>query len=61
MLAAVLCEERRGHDLHAFLGERPARYKIPRGFTFTGQPLRDDAGKVRRSAVRALLAVNYSD
>jgi bile acid-coenzyme A ligase len=41
-------------ELRAFLGERLARYKIPRGFTFTGQPLRDDAGKVRRSDVRAL-------
>jgi bile acid-coenzyme A ligase len=40
-------------ELRAFLGERLARYKIPRGFTFTGQPLRDDAGKVRRSDVRA--------
>jgi bile acid-coenzyme A ligase len=47
-------------DLRAFLGERLARYKIPRGFTFTGQPLRDDAGKVRRSDVRALLAGSES-
>jgi bile acid-coenzyme A ligase len=43
-------------ELRAFLGERLARYKIPRGFTFTGQPLRDDAGKVRRSEVRARFA-----
>jgi bile acid-coenzyme A ligase len=42
-------------ELRAFLGERLARYKVPRGFTFTSQPLRDDAGKVRRSDVRALL------
>jgi len=28
------------------------RYKIPRSFEFVGEPLRDDAGKVRRSALR---------
>jgi hypothetical protein len=61
VLAAVLCEERRAYDLHAFLGEGLARDKIPRGFTFTSQSLREDADKVRRSAVRALLAVHYSD
>lgn len=44
-----------GGDLRDFLGERLARYKIPRGFTFTSQPLRDDAGKVRRGELRALL------
>jgi bile acid-coenzyme A ligase len=43
-------------ELRAFLAERLARYKIPRGFTFTGEPLRDDAGKVRRSDVRARFA-----
>jgi bile acid-coenzyme A ligase len=47
-------------ELRAFLGERLARYKIPRGFTFTGQPLRDDAGKVRRSDVRARFAAPLS-
>ena len=29
------------------------RYKIPRDFEFTTEPLRDDAGKIRRSALRA--------
>jgi bile acid-coenzyme A ligase len=42
-------------DLRDFLSERLARYKIPRGFTFTSQPLRDDAGKVRRSRIHAFV------
>ena len=40
-------------DLRAHLGERLVRYKIPRTFEFVGEPLRDDAGKLRRSALRA--------
>ena len=28
-------------------------YKLPRTFEFVSEPLRDDAGKVRRSALRA--------
>ncbi|MEZ5342590.1 MAG: hypothetical protein R2706_14430 [Acidimicrobiales bacterium] len=28
-------------------------YKLPRSFEFVNEPLRDDAGKVRRSALRA--------
>ncbi len=40
-------------DLRAHLGERLVRYKIPRTFEFTTEPLRDDAGKLRRSALRA--------
>lgn len=39
--------------LNAFLADRLARYKIPRSFEFTAAALRDDAGKVRRSALRA--------
>ena len=39
-------------DLRAFLAERLVRYKIPRTFEFVDQPLRDNAGKVRRSALR---------
>ena len=39
-------------DLRAHLAERLVRYKIPRTFEFTAEPLRDDAGKVRRSALR---------
>jgi bile acid-coenzyme A ligase len=36
----------------AFLSERIAGHKLPRAVEFTDQPLRDDAGKARRSAVR---------
>ncbi len=32
-------------DLRAHLAERLVRYKIPRTFEFTDEPLRDDAGK----------------
>jgi bile acid-coenzyme A ligase len=39
-------------ELRTFLGERLVRYKIPRTFEFTTEPLRDDAGKLRRSALR---------
>jgi bile acid-coenzyme A ligase len=40
-------------DLLEFLAERLATYKLPRSFEYVTQPLRDDAGKVRRSALRA--------
>jgi bile acid-coenzyme A ligase len=36
----------------AFLADRIAAYKVPRTVEFTDTPLRDDAGKARRSAVR---------
>jgi bile acid-coenzyme A ligase len=39
-------------ELRTFLAERLVRYKIPRTFEFTTEPLRDDAGKLRRSALR---------
>jgi bile acid-coenzyme A ligase len=39
-------------DLHRFLTERIARYKVPESYEFTENYLRDDAGKVRRSALR---------
>ncbi len=38
--------------LREFLAERLVSYKIPRTFEFVDFPLRDDAGKVRRSALR---------
>ncbi|MDY6996635.1 MAG: AMP-binding protein [Actinomycetota bacterium] len=38
--------------VRAFLSERLASYKLPRSVEFTERPLRDDAGKARRSAVR---------
>jgi len=40
-------------DLRAFLAERLVSYKLPRTFEFVDAPLRDDAGKMRRSALRA--------
>jgi bile acid-coenzyme A ligase len=40
-------------ELRAHLAERLVRYKIPRSFEFTAEPLRDDAGKLRRSALKA--------
>ncbi|BBY95062.1 AMP-dependent synthetase [Mycobacterium gallinarum] len=46
-----------GNDLDegaviAFLSERVAGYKLPHTVEFSDTPLRDDAGKARRSAVR---------
>jgi bile acid-coenzyme A ligase len=41
------------NQLRAFLGERLVIYKVPRTFEFVDFALRDDAGKVRRSALRA--------
>ena len=40
-------------DLIAFTAERLVVYKIPRTIEFVDTPLRDDAGKVRRSALRS--------
>ncbi|HUO11661.1 MAG TPA: AMP-binding protein, partial [Caulobacteraceae bacterium] len=39
-------------SLAAFVAERLARYKTPRSYEFTGEALRDDAGKVRRNRLR---------
>ncbi len=39
-------------ELRAHLEQHLVRYKIPRSFEHVKQPLRDDAGKVRRSALR---------
>jgi bile acid-coenzyme A ligase len=38
-------------DLRAFLKDRLVQYKIPRSFERSDGPVRDDAGKVRRSAL----------
>ena len=59
----------RGNDVHAivqadelaapkaalleFVAERLATYKLPRTIEYVDTALRDDAGKVRRSALRA--------
>ncbi|HSR26406.1 MAG TPA: AMP-binding protein [Candidatus Eisenbacteria bacterium] len=40
-------------ELRAWVAERLAPYKVPRGFELTDETLRDDAGKMRRSALRA--------
>jgi bile acid-coenzyme A ligase len=40
------------HALLAHLSERLVRYKIPVSFEFVSEPLRDEAGKVRRKALR---------
>lgn len=39
-------------ELRAHLAERLVHDKIPRSFEWVGEPLRDDAGKLRRSALR---------
>ena len=39
-------------DLHSHLAERLVSYKRPRGIEFVDEPLRDDAGKVRRTQLR---------
>jgi len=39
--------------LRAHLAEHLVVYKIPKSFEFVNEPLRDDAGKLRRSALRA--------
>jgi bile acid-coenzyme A ligase len=40
-------------DLRAHLAARLVTYKLPRTFERSTEPLRDDAGKMRRSALRA--------
>lgn len=39
-------------EVAAFVAQRLADYKVPRSVEFVDSPLRDDAGKARRSAVR---------
>jgi bile acid-coenzyme A ligase len=39
-------------ELAAWCGERLTRYKVPRSFERLAEPLRDHAGKVRRSQLR---------
>lgn len=39
-------------ELRAHVAQHLAKNKIPRSFEFVSEPLRDDAGKVRRSALR---------
>jgi bile acid-coenzyme A ligase len=42
-----------GDELRAYVAERLVGYKLPRTYEFVDEPLRDEAGKVRRSALRA--------
>jgi bile acid-coenzyme A ligase len=46
-------DELRVDDLLTFVRERLVRYKVPRTVEVVTEPLRDDAGKLRRSALRA--------
>jgi bile acid-coenzyme A ligase len=39
-------------ELLAFVADRLARFKLPKSVEFTREPLRDEAGKVRRAALR---------
>jgi bile acid-coenzyme A ligase len=39
-------------ELHAFVAARLAKYKWPESYELVSQPLRDEAGKVRRAALR---------
>jgi bile acid-coenzyme A ligase len=39
-------------SLKAHLAERLVTYKQPRSYEFVDEPVRDDAGKVRRTALR---------
>ncbi len=39
-------------ELRAHLAQHLVHYKVPRSFEFVPEPLRDDAGKLRRSALR---------
>ncbi len=43
----------RDEDLRRHVEERLVRYKVPRSFEFVFETLKDDAGKVRRAALRA--------
>ncbi|MGZ6995639.1 MAG: AMP-binding protein [Acidimicrobiia bacterium] len=40
-------------ELRTFLAERLVSYKLPRTYEVVDEPLRDEAGKVRRAALRA--------
>jgi len=51
-LADGAAVERFTEELRTDLRERIVTYKVPRSFEFVTEPLRDDAGKVRRSALR---------
>jgi len=47
-------------DVRSHVAERLVRYKVPRSFEFVDTPLRDDAGKVRRGAIRDAAAARMT-
>jgi bile acid-coenzyme A ligase len=51
--AIVQADESIESELRAHLADHLIRYKTPRSFEFVTEPLRNDAGKVRRSKLRA--------
>jgi len=40
------------NSFNTHLADRLVRYKIPKTIEFSDEPLRDDAGKLRRKALR---------
>jgi bile acid-coenzyme A ligase len=55
IVCALICSDGRAIDeaeLRNYLARRLVRYKIPRRIAFTSEPLRNDAGKVRRSSLK---------
>lgn len=50
--AIVEADDLDGDALRKHLADHLVRYKIPRSFEFVDTPLRDESGKVRRSALR---------
>ena len=62
--ALVHAEDGHGVDatgLSAFVAQRLAAHKVPRSLEFVDTPLRDDAGKARRSAVRDEVIARLSE
>jgi bile acid-coenzyme A ligase len=43
-------------EVHAFVAARLVKYKLPESYEITDEPLRDEAGKARRSALAAARA-----
>lgn len=58
--ALVQADDLAPAELLQFLRERVAGYKVPHTIQFVDRPLRDDAGKARRSAVREQIIAHGS-
>ncbi|MDQ6840554.1 MAG: hypothetical protein M3137_20020 [Actinomycetota bacterium] len=54
-----LAEDVSDYELIAWVRERIAPYKVPHSIERMAEPLRDDAGKVRRSQLRAARADDH--